>query len=148
MNTLECRICHQVLPDESFSKAVNASRRNRHTRCKKCQSSEDKGRPRCEYRPELNHTAAAVARRRRWTNLHKYPEREAARMEVRRAIDRGDLIPASSCADCGSTPAASDGRRTIQAHHHQGYGNALSVMWLCPKCHRNRDAAMKGGAND
>lgn len=70
------------------------------------------------------------------------PVKQAARVAVRRAIECGLLVPRKSCERCRAVVVRRDGARAIQAHHYLGYENALSVEWLCPKCHRKaHDAA-------
>ena len=60
---------------------------------------------------------------------NKYPEREKARLSVRRAIKSGKLIRPTACSSCGCEckPNA----------HHDSYDakNWLNVRWLCRKCH-------------
>jgi len=53
------------------------------------------------------------------------------------AVNRGEITVPENCQACG-TPnrKCSDGRRYLQAHHHEGYDKPLSVLWLCSKCHR------------
>ena len=58
---------------------------------------------------------------------------------VARAIKKKKLIPLKTCENCGNTPGyGKDGRRLIQAHHHNGYTyeHYLDVIWLCISCHR------------
>jgi hypothetical protein len=62
--------------------------------------------------------------------------KQRARLAVRLAIKRGDLIRPSSCSRCGVTPPpAADGRSQIHGHHHD-YSLPLDVEWICAKCHR------------
>lgn len=56
--------------------------------------------------------------------------------EVRKAIKSGLLVPATECNRCGTKEyPCSDGRRRIQAHHHD-HSKPLDVEWICPLCHR------------
>jgi len=66
-----------------------------------------------------------------------------ARRAVDKAIHDGRLIPSAECSVCEQvSPSASDGRRTIQAHHCLGYEREhwLDVIWLCPRCHKRIDS--------
>ena len=86
-------------------------------------------------------TEAARARKRRWAIKNRNPKKEAARIAVRRAIEKGLIIPSSFCERCGISKRRRDGCRAIQAHHFGGYDNPLLIEWLCPKCHHKADAA-------
>lgn len=60
---------------------------------------------------------------------NKYPEREKARLFVRRAIKSGKLIRPTACSFCGCE---------CKPHaHHDSYNikDWLNVRWLCLKCH-------------
>lgn len=70
--------------------------------------------------------------------LHADPVKVSARDKVRHAINRGDLVPPKECQECAAIPVTADGRRGIQAHHHNGYSNPLDVEWLCVPCHSLR----------
>lgn len=48
--------------------------------------------------------------------------------KIRHAIMIGQLEKPDTCSNCGSI-------ESIQAHHHNGYENALDVIWVCHKCH-------------
>ena len=83
--------------------------------------------------------------------MRRNPDRpiaERAYGTVRDAIIRGTVAPAKCCERCGTSDRpCSDGRRYIQAHHHAGYENALTVQWLCPKCHRKETPLPSGERN-
>jgi hypothetical protein len=56
--------------------------------------------------------------------------------KVRTAIKNGVIIRPDKCERCGSLEKlGSDGRSTIQAHHHD-YNKPLDIEWICAKCHR------------
>jgi hypothetical protein len=75
-------------------------------------------------------------------------EKTKARSAVNKAVKRGDLKRPVECDECGVEPnPASDGRATIQAHHHKGYEAALDVVWLCPTCHFKYDDRSSGEKN-
>ena len=62
---------------------------------------------------------------------------EKGRRAVRTAIETGVMVVPSCCSKCGDYPGRGrDGRRLLQAHHHQGYDYPLDVTWLCVSCHR------------
>lgn len=65
-----------------------------------------------------------------------FPEKRAAQLELRRAVNCGEVDRPDTCSDCGS-----EGQ--IQAHHHD-YSKPLDVHWLCPLCHAGRHV---GGRN-
>ncbi|PRY23154.1 hypothetical protein CLV78_105208 [Aliiruegeria haliotis] len=54
----------------------------------------------------------------------------AARLQVARAVQRGELERAERCSDCGSS-CRTEG-------HHADYARPLSVVWLCRACHMAR----------
>ena len=55
---------------------------------------------------------------------------------VRTALKQGRLIKPEACQRCGAPDIpCSDGRRRLQAHHHD-HAKPLDVEWICPKCHR------------
>jgi Protein of unknown function (DUF1778) len=62
------------------------------------------------------------------------PADERAHAAVRRAIVRGELLPATSlpCADCGAD--------ATNYHHHLGYApeHWLAVVAVCGRCHWRR----------
>lgn len=55
-----------------------------------------------------------------------YPTKNAARNKVARAKRDGRLT-AMPCGECGNP--------NVEAHHHNGYENALDVIWLCRTHH-------------
>ncbi|MDB5937469.1 MAG: hypothetical protein JWQ01_4813 [Massilia sp.] len=56
--------------------------------------------------------------------------------KVKMAIEKGTITRPDSCERCGVIPApTTDGRASIQAHHHD-YSKPLDVEWICAKCHR------------
>lgn len=58
--------------------------------------------------------------RRRW------PEKYSARLEINKALKRGDLVR-QPCR-CGAAD-------NVHAHHHD-YKKPLDIEWLCAPCHR------------
>lgn len=54
-----------------------------------------------------------------------------ARRQVAQAVKTGRLVRPPTCQRCGAEDVPlKDGRTSIQAHHHNGYENALDVEWL------------------
>lgn len=55
------------------------------------------------------------------------PRKRRAQIEVRKALQSGDLVRPKSCEVCACkcTPHA----------HHSDYRHPLKIHWLCPKCH-------------
>ena len=140
LNMRTCYACKQSLPDESFHRGP------RIRKCKSCTAIADKNRPRWEYVPSSNWTESARRRKREWASRNRNPSKDRARSAVRRAIENGRIARPESCSACSGKVRRIDGRAAIQAHHHKGYENPLDVQWLCPKCHRKADAAIKEGA--
>lgn len=60
--------------------------------------------------------------------------RAFARLQVLRAVKRGDLVKPSECSECGCGPLD---RRKIQGHH-PDYDKPLEVEWLCQDCHYDK----------
>jgi hypothetical protein len=55
------------------------------------------------------------------------PEAKEARIVVRAAVLRGDIIRPKACMKCG---------REVPLHaHHPDHSKPLEVIWLCPPCH-------------
>ena len=68
---------------------------------------------------------------------------------VRAAVKNGVLVRPEACQQCGQIPPpTSDGRASIQGHHHD-YEKPLDVEWICAKCHRKETPlpAVIGGPN-
>ena len=71
--------------------------------------------------PDYKARIAETARRMR----EKHPEKASARLAVRNALRRGELLR-GPCEDCGDP--------TSEAHH-DDYSKPLSVRWLCRDHH-------------
>lgn len=57
----------------------------------------------------------------------KYPEKDEARIKLREAVRKGEIVKPKNCVSCGG-----DG----QIHgHHTDYTKPYDVQWLCRKCH-------------
>lgn len=59
--------------------------------------------------------------------LSKYPNRHEVRMQTNNAIDKGLIVRAKNCENCG-------GSENIEAHH-DNYNYPLNIKWLCKNCH-------------
>ncbi|NWF87915.1 MAG: hypothetical protein HXY50_00470 [Ignavibacteriaceae bacterium] len=69
----------------------------------------------------------------------KWPERIKARNKVRAAIKSGKLIK-DTCFICGVT--------NTEAHHHKGYDQPLTVLFLCKSHHRAFDIFQRAGLTE
>lgn len=83
-------------------------------------------------RPDIRARRALSAKARREDPVERV--KIAARVAVRRALGRGDLIP-TACSVCGSL--------TVEAHH-DDYAKPLDVRWLCREHHREHHAKARG----
>ena len=106
-STARCLSCKNWMPLEQF--APSRKRKNRGVRemCKRCDT--------------------AARKKRRQASPERTREQHRARMAVYRAVQRGTLIRAETCEQCG-VPGG------LQAHH-RDYSLPLEVNWLCQKCH-------------
>lgn len=64
----------------------------------------------------------------------KDPEKSRARCRLARAVRAGKVIKPDRCQHCG-------GEQKLHGHHYD-YSKPLSVLWLCPACHRQIHAFM------
>lgn len=127
---------------------VDAFYKGQTGRCRECMSVCLRTNRKKRSSPDIirNNTDAARARKRKWAAKNRDPLKEGARVSVRRAITRGDLIRPDSCPRCGAFSKRRDGVSAIQAHHHRGYEYPLDIEWLCARCHRKEhDAAIARG---
>lgn len=142
-----CSRCGETLPASRFYPR-NDRISGLSSRCKDCIRD---GRREISYyqKPEVRAAHAVKSRSFKKTERgraaerkharafrERYPEKQAAHRAVAIAIEEGVLIRPDSCQECGEAgrPFA-DGRASIQAHHRNGYANALDVVWLCVDCH-------------
>lgn len=117
--------------------------------CKKCKradymkewwakhSAEEKREKIARRDPDRVREDYAKRQRKRRTGenaeIHRFKNR--ARMAVRGAIKRGELVRPTTCAECGGPGREyKDGRAGIHAHH-DDYAKPLEVRWLCGDCH-------------
>jgi len=83
-----------------------------------------------------NRLATKRAYNREYVKEHYRSPIAAARKAIGYAISAGRLEVPKTCQKCGVIPIRRDGKRAIQGHHHNGYGDKLNVIWLCQSCHR------------
>lgn len=57
----------------------------------------------------------------------RYGDHVSARLAVKRALVRGDIVKTDACQKCGAD--------TLLEAHHDDYSKPLVVTWLCRKCH-------------
>ena len=87
---------------------------------------------------KYNKTEIGSENVRKYTRRYraKYPDRVAARVEVAKAIKRGDIeSPANfKCVSCSK-------KRAKHYHHHKGYAKKhwLDVVPVCRQCHGKLD---------
>ena len=62
--------------------------------------------------------------------------RKRAYSTVRSALQSGKITRPENCEVCGAPERkAKDGRSLLQAHHPNGYDDALDIVWTCVDCH-------------
>lgn len=104
--------------DEAYREAARVRDRKRYLRLKGSEELRQKNRLQAKKMRE------------------KHPEKVAARLMVRRAIERGDLAP-QPCRVCGERKAHA---------HHEDYSQPLDVWWLCVKHHHERHHELRAHA--
>jgi hypothetical protein len=118
IKTRTCPKCKRKLPATHYHKGW--------WKCKDCGKIESL----------LPHRVATKrAYNRTYVKTHYNSLIATARAAVGYAIKTGRLVPPESCQSCGTIPTRRDGKRAIQAHHHNGYKDQLNVTWLCQCCH-------------
>lgn len=68
-----------------------------------------------------------VVRRTLEKTRDKHFTKNLARIEMAKALMRGDIDKSTTCVKCGA-----GGR--IEGHH-PDYGKPLAVLWVCTSCH-------------
>lgn len=104
---------HETVPERRCSKCGNEPRVPGQRWGRNCFNAYNR-----EHRPkyrDLSEEAKKKNRARATANVYKR---------------RGHLTP-EPCADCGAPD--------VQMHH-EDYDRPLDVIWLCPPCHREREA--------
>jgi len=139
-----CKRCQRIASrkwrEKNPEKAAERNRRwHRENRERVSENNKRWNKENPDRRAELNRRwteqnrdrAAAHAKAKR----ERYPQKEQARAEVRRALRQGRLVRPEYCEECGGEGRPyKDGRSPIQAHH-DDYSRPLDVRWLCRDCH-------------
>ncbi len=126
--------------DEKTIDKFDASRaeRGHELRCKACRSERTS-----KYRlsnPEVRKVyidrnrakrVAGLERKSPVKSIKRDAYHERARVLLRQAVVRGDIVKPASCERCGAAPL-----KTAHIHgHHHDYSKPLDVAWLCLACH-------------
>jgi len=122
-NTI-CEWCGKSF--EKAQKRINQTikQQRRHSCSRKCASALTNEERRCEPLT----TNAANTRR----DKEKFPEKNQARLIVRKAVKAGKLIPSQECEMCGS-------ENHIEGHH-PDHSKPFLLLYLCKACHHLADA--------
>ncbi len=139
-----CNSCKRMLPLTEYSRDSRLSDGHRND-CKEClkiirNTPKNKQREREWQRKQV---AKYAATRRKYRVLNRDTDREYSRKSSRAnrkqrnthariycAIRRGQLIKPKYCQGCGAAGI-------IQGHH-EDYNKPLDVIWLCPRCHKDK----------
>lgn len=68
-----------------------------------------------------------------WQERNK--QKHSAHIKVHNAVRSGKLVRPKVCSDC-------DNESRLHGHH-EDYNKPLEVIWLCPKCHREKHNATR-----
>lgn len=120
-----CKECHRKACRENY-----AANRTRILEQHKQRASLPEVRERQnEIARKNRHLPHNRKRVRKYCDLYneRHPEKYAAKLAVRWAIKRGDIVRPDRCGKCATIGQ-------VQAHHHD-YTKPLDVEWLCQKCH-------------
>lgn len=140
--TKACIECAEEKPLSAFYR--HAEMGDGHlNKCKECvrEYQRRRHREKIENDPEWRERERERSRKK-WRERHHLWSSSSRSSEVgdevKNAVRRGDLVPASRCEDCGHD--FSEFRREA---HHPDYDEPLEVEWLCSLCHgkRHREAA-------
>ena len=136
-----CRLCHKLIPFSDFY--VSKHYKDGYTNaCKECIRARARARARAnpiraiQKVQAYRKTAAGkrTMRKARKRAYYRYPEKEKARVAVRKAIANGILTP-QPCAVCGEVKGVES--------HHDDYNKPLEVKWLCSLHHKEADKARR-----
>lgn len=147
-----CNICKKQLPLTEYSRDSRLSdgRRNDCKECLKIIRNMPKNKRR-EREWQRKQMAEYASTRRKYRLSHREKERERSRKSSRenrkqrnahagiyRAIRRGLMIKPKRCQECGAVG--------IIYGHHDDYDRPLDVIWLCPRCHKDKHLLPSGVA--
>lgn len=131
----QCFKCQRIKPIDDFYRHPQMAD-GRLGKCKECnkvdvqQNYAARREQYSEYERVRNCTPKRRAKRQDYQRKMRaaYPEKNAARQAVSRAVRSGKLVRPDFCGQCGNVGKA-------QAHH-TDYRRPLDVLWLCFTCHR------------
>ena len=124
MKLFRCQLCGVEDPAQFYDSVQNWCREHWLARCR----TYRKANPEPQRRWNERNREAKNVLRAKWNQNN--PARMSAHKEVRKAVDRGDLVR-MPCRFCGKEKA--------QAHH-PDYTKPLLVVWLCSGCHQKLHA--------
>jgi hypothetical protein len=138
-----CRLCGATKPDSEFYVSDKA-------RCKECVKAavrDNRNRRAEQYREydrkRFQEDPRVRERHKRYQSTEagkaslraaraKYPSwKKAATTILNNAVRDGKIEKPQFCSACGKEHHRIHG-------HHEDYTKPLDVIWLCPKCHRDR----------
>jgi hypothetical protein len=137
-----CNSCKVLKPASEFGIWTRpGGRKYLAPRCRECKNSYHRTPERRAAKSDYLAQHRDRESRKRADRIHqqnrqqKYPEKTAAKLLVRRALEAGELSRPEACQRCGIVPKPlRDGRSAIQGHH-PDYTKPLEVEWLCHRCH-------------
>ena len=136
-----CRLCRKLEELRKRDRERKRGARRENTAYAERQRTAKRSPERREARnarrrtPEVREKQASYMRIQR--QRPEFKAKDRARAAVKYAIKKGDLVPGTTCEECGKDPGLrSDGKRAIRADHHKGYTEEhfLDVRWVCPDC--------------
>ncbi len=71
-----------------------------------------------------------------YKSIKKHQYKQDTRVELNKAIKRGEIKRPDACSECARTDKRIEGA-------HIDYSNPLNVRWLCTPCHRVYDKEVK-----
>lgn len=123
---LSCFYAHQRMADGHLNKCIDCAKsdvRTHRTLNAESVSRYEQQRSQTPHRKALQATYLKSYRT-------KNPEKNRARQMVNRHLRAGNLTK-KPCVYCG-------GVKKVEAHH-EDYSKPLEVLWVCFKCHRERE---------
>ncbi len=134
----QCSLCKVWLEPASFYPDPSASS-GLYAQCKRCHTARnlatrDKARA-AEFSREWRRRPDVAERERRRSAARRHSPEWQARIELNKAIKRGEVVRPSTCSGCGEA-----GR--IEGHHHD-YSKPFDVVWLCSPCHARHHAELR-----
>lgn len=87
--------------------------------------------------PDYNEARERMQREANERRAHRQ-NANYARLELRKAVGRGEIEKPSACSRCGRSDLRIDG-------HHPDYNQPLLVEWLCTSCHADEHHPSRQG---